>query len=84
MIVNSRLRRGEKLFKRTITLGTETRVIDTRLVVIMANGSFDGTRTFSPDAHIDKRTEQIAGAEVLDQFPPRVSPDLSEIPIIQT
>ncbi|WP_440949826.1 hypothetical protein [Methanosphaerula subterraneus] len=31
-------------------------MIDTRQLLIMANGSFYGTRKFSPDAHIDNGT----------------------------
>ena len=46
---------SQDLFRCTLTLGTKTEVINTRQL-IMANGSFYGTRKFSPDAHIDNRT----------------------------
>ena len=47
---------SQDLFRCTIEIGTQTRVITTRQVLIMANGSFYGTRKFCPDAHIDNRT----------------------------
>ncbi|WP_440951205.1 diacylglycerol/lipid kinase family protein [Methanosphaerula subterraneus] len=50
---------SQRLFRCTINMETETKVIYTRQVLIMANGSFYGTRKFCPDDHVDNGTLSI-------------------------
>jgi len=45
----------QELFRCRITIGDRVQVITTRQLII-ANGSFYGTRKITPDAHIDNRT----------------------------
>jgi len=58
---------SQEIFGCTITIGEKTEVINTRQLII-ANGSFYGTRKITPDAHIDNKTLIIFTMDSLSKW----------------
>lgn len=58
---------SQELFRCRITIRDHTEVLTTRQLII-ANGSFYGTRKISPDAHIDNRTLIIFAMDSLSMW----------------
>ncbi|HWQ68101.1 MAG TPA: YegS/Rv2252/BmrU family lipid kinase [Methanospirillum sp.] len=58
---------SQTIFQCTITIDDRTEVINTRQLII-ANGSFYGTRKITPDAHIDNKTLIIFTMDTLSEW----------------
>ena len=58
---------SQELFRCRITIGDKTEEMRTRQMII-ANGSFYGTRKITPDAHIDNRTLIIFAMDSMSRW----------------